>query len=314
MITSMSQRMTRCLLVLLLVALVGLSAAYQAQAFDSDKAEIDVIADGVDITVFTYRPSGCEAKALLFIFHGLGRKAENIRDNAIPLADRNCLLVLAPLFDEDRFPNWRYHRAGVVRKERVQPKERWTAPIVSDLIIWGREWADDRTMPYLLFGHSAGAQFLSRLSAYSPPADAARIVIANPSVHVLPSLDEAAPYGFGRMGGRREAIGLMKAYLALPITIYLGDQDTGSKNLVKKPAANRQGANRLERGLNVFRLAWQLTRERGWQLNWRLVTAPGIGHSSRGMLSANAAEQAFGLADSLFADDLEREFQGEHAR
>jgi pimeloyl-ACP methyl ester carboxylesterase len=314
MMVALRQPVLRRLLVALLLACAALGASRPLLAFDSGKGEALVVAQDVAITAFTYHPLGCEAKALLFVFHGLKRKAENIRDNAIPLADRACLLVLAPLFDKERFPNWRYHRAGVVKKGRVQPKERWTRPIVDDLIAWGRQWAGDPAMPYILFGHSAGAQFLSRLSAYSPLADAARIVIANPSVHVLPLLTEAAPYGFGGSFERREAEALLKAYLALPITIYLGDQDAGEKNLVKKPAANRQGANRLERGLTVFRLAWELAKERGWRLNWRLVTVPGVGHSSKGMLTAATAEHALGLADRPPPGALEGELEREHAR
>ena len=311
---TIQHRACRYLAFALLVTLLVLGASHQSWAFDSGKGKIDVTVRDLDIKVFTYRPSGCRAKALLFVFHGLGRKAENMRDNAVPLADRACLLVLAPLFDKERFPNWRYHRAGVVRKGRVQPKERWTGPIVDALIAEARQWASYSTLPYRLFGHSAGGQFLSRLAAYSPPVGAARIVIANPSVHVLPSLDEDAPYGLGGVVDGDEGDDLLKSYLALPITIYLGDQDRGDKNLVKKPAANRQGANRLERGLNIFRVAWKLANERNWPLNWRLVTAPGIGHSSKGMLLAASAEKAMGLGDQTVSGSLERQFEGEHAR
>ncbi len=281
----------------LLAAFVAFGVASSAEAYDSGKGRIDVQLRDVEITVFTYRPDGCVQPKLLFVFHGLGRKAENIRNNAISLADRACLLVLAPLFDRERFPNWRYHRAGVVRKGRVQPREDWTGPIVDALIAWGREWAGDPATPCILFGHSAGGQFLSRLSAYSPPEGVARIVIANPSAHVLPTFDEAAPYGFGGVYASVEAADRLRAYLTLPITIYLGDQDVGEKNLVKKPAARRQGTNRLERGLHVFRHAWQLAKKEGWRLNWRMVTATGVGHSSRDMLNAPKAEDALGLID-----------------
>lgn len=297
---------------LIAVAFIVLPIA-EASAFDSNKGEIEIRLRDTPIVVFTYRPSDCEPSTLLFVFHGLGRKASNMRDNAVELADRACFLILAPLFDKERFPNWRYHRAGVVRKGRVQPADRWTGPLVEALITWGRRWSGASTMPYALFGHSAGGQFLSRLSAYSLPAGARRIVIANPSVHVLPSLEEPAPYGLGGVFPLEEAEGRLKAYLALPITIYLGDQDTGEKNLVKKAAARRQGVNRLERGLYVFRLAWDLAKQNGWRLNWRLVTAPGVGHSSKGMLSAPVAEKALGDTERPWPWCLERQLDGEHA-
>lgn len=298
----------------LLAVIVTIFLVAEANAFDSGKGDVEVQLRDTSITVFTYRPRGCEQPTLLFVFHGLGRKASNMRDNATALADRACLLVLAPLFDKERFPNWRYHRAGVVRKGRVQPTAEWTGSMVLALIDWGRRWSGDPAAPYILFGHSAGGQFLSRLSAYSPPEGAKRIVIANPSVHVLPSSEEPAPYGLGNVFASEEAEDRLKAYLALPITIYLGDQDTGEKNLVQKAAAQRQGTHRLERGLHVFRLAWELARERGWPLQWRLVTAPGVGHSSRDMLHAGAADNALGLVERTLPRHLEREFKREHTR
>jgi hypothetical protein len=232
------------------------------------------------------------------VFHGLGRKASRIRDNAKALADSACLIVLAPLLDRERFPNWRYHRAGVVRNDEVQPRALWTGPIIEALIDWGRRFAGDADMPYYLFGHSAGGQFLSRLSAYSPPAGAARIVIANPSVHVLPDLLEPAPHGLGGVFSEADAQTRLQAYLAMPITIYLGDEDKGEKNLVKNAAAFRQGANRFDRGQYAFDAGENLARKMGWTFNWRLVIAPGVGHSSRGMLEAPNAALAFGIERS----------------
>lgn len=81
-----------------------------------------VNADGVEIKVYVYRPSACADASVLFVFHGLNRKAAGVRDKAIGIAEDACLMVFAPLFDKDRFPNWRYHRAGVFRDGTLQPR------------------------------------------------------------------------------------------------------------------------------------------------------------------------------------------------
>ena len=177
---------------------------------------------GVDIDVYTYRPASCANPRVLFVFAGYHRNAARYRDRAIPVANRACLIVIAPLLDRERFPNWRYHRLGVVRKGQVQPQDRWTTHLLKELISWGRKWAGDAAMPYILFGHSAGGQVLSRFAAYSPPTGAHRIVVANPSVHVMPSIRERVPYGFRGIFKEDERIAHLRRYLALPVTIYLG--------------------------------------------------------------------------------------------
>lgn len=244
-------------------------------------------AAGMEIRVYTFRPASCDSHDILFVFHGLNRKAQGVRNKAAQVAEKACLMVFAPLFDKDRFPNWRYHRAGVVHDGNIQPRSRWTEPIFRALLNRAKREIGQNTMPgTYLFGHSAGGQFLSRISAYSMPFDVDRIIIANPSVHVAPSLSEPAPYGFGELFEGNEGESRLRYYLGLPITIYMGQEDTRSKNLVVTKAANRQGANRLLRGRNIYHRAKQLADELNWSFNWRLVEAPGVGHSSRGMLQA----------------------------
>jgi dienelactone hydrolase len=291
------RRNTRLLALILLLLLI---ITLVATARDADRGFAWVDANGIDIKVYTYRPKDCPEPAILFVFHGLYRNAAGVRDKAREVADAACLMVVAPLFDRDRFPNWRYHRAGVVRGGQVQPREQWTAPIVQALVDWARTQTPHPDPKVYLFGHSAGGQFLSRLSAYSPIAGADRIVIANPSVYVAPLLNEAAPYGFEGVFPDEEAEEHLRAYLALPITVYLGQQDTGEKYLVTDEAALRQGENRLDRGRTIFRLAQDVAREQDWPFNWRLVEVPEVGHSSGNMLHAEAFREALGLnADAL---------------
>ena len=251
---------------------------------------------GVDIDIYTYRPAPCANPRVLIIFAGYNRDADRYRDKARAAADRACLLVVAPRLDRDRFPNWRYHRVGIYRKGRIQPQYRWTTHLLKELISWGRQWAGDPAIPYILFGHSAGGQLLSRFAAYSPPIGSHRIVVANPSVHVMPSLTEPVPYGFGGIFDDTERMVRLRHYLALPITIYLGTSDKGNKLLVRSEAARRQGKNRYERGLNAFKQARSMARQNNWKFNWQLVEVPGVGHSSRRMLAAREIVEAFGLA------------------
>jgi dienelactone hydrolase len=274
------------MILLILVLATGASARETGTG-----RETAVIGD-MSIAVFTYRPAGCAPAALLFVFHGADRNAAGYRDRARPLASRACLVVLAPLFDRDRFPNWRYHRGGIVHKDRVLPRAQWAVTLVAGLVDWARRREDRHDLPYYLFGHSAGGQFLSRVAAYTRP-DAARIVIANPSSHVAPSIEEAAPYGMGGLSeDEKTAEAGLRQYLSLPVTVYLGENDIGHRLLGNHPAARRQGANRFERGQHVYRAALALAKRKGWPFNWRLVTAPGVGHSSRRMLAPSQAMQA----------------------
>jgi pimeloyl-ACP methyl ester carboxylesterase len=243
------------------------------------------------LDVFTYRPSGCTLAGLLLVFHGLNRNASTYRDDARPLADRFCLLAAAPLFDITWFPTWRYQHGGIVKDGTVRDSALWTGWFVVKLADWLRQREAKPDMPYWVIGHSAGAQFLSRFAAFIPN-QARRIVIANPSTWMLPSLADAPPYGFR---GVPSAETLLRRYLAAPVTVFVGQEDTGSKNLVENEEAEAQGGTRFARGETTFHQAEAVAREHGWPFNWRLVEVPGVGHSARTMFGSPEAGDALGV-------------------
>jgi pimeloyl-ACP methyl ester carboxylesterase len=270
------------------LAMVAVGATAEPIARGEGQQTADLA--GTKLMIFTYRPDTCTDPSLLFVFHGLNRNAKNYRDYARPLGDRNCMLIVAPLFDQERFPTWRYQRGGIVDGRTVQAPREWTGNLVVKLVDWVR--ASERpALEYDLIGHSAGAQFLSRVAAFTP-TQAKRIVVANPSTYVAATLDVDAPFGMGRVYDARTAQSQLRRYLGQPVTVFLGEEDTGDENLNESPPAMAQGKTRFERGMNVYRDAEALAASRGWPFNWRLVVLPGTGHSARKMFSSSQALEA----------------------
>jgi hypothetical protein len=263
-------------------------APVAAAPITTGRQVIDI--NGTPMVVFTYRPPACSDPALLMVFHGVARNARTYRDDARAIADRLCLLVLAPVFDKRAFPAWRYQRGGIVKDAVVQDARDWTGRLVLDLAAWARA-QEGRPLAYSLLGHSAGAQFLDRLAAFVP-TEARRIVIANPGSYVFPSLEIDAPYGLGKVYSGTEGEAALRRYLEQPLTIYLGQDDTRDDERNDYPEALARGASRYQRGLNVFNAAKTLAQTRGWTFNWRLVELPGVGHSARKMFSAPQAFEA----------------------
>lgn len=166
----------------------------------------------------------------------------------------------------------------------MRDAQDWTGPLVLQLVAWVRQ-QENRPLPYSMIGHSAGAQFLSRLAAFTP-TEARRIVVANPSSYVFASLQIKAPFGMGGVYPPRSAERQLRRYLHAPVTIFLGKDDVGDKDRDESAGARAQGETRLERGLNAYRSARALARARGWAFNWRLVGTPHVGHSAAKMFGS----------------------------
>lgn len=274
-----------------LLMLVGFPVA---PAIPSGSDQIEVEVGTRKIEVLTYKPKSYKDGPLIVVFHGMLRNADTYRDHGIAMGDRFDALIVAPKFDQERFPNELYQEVGISRKGQIQPKEEWTASLVPKLVDAIRRHEGRPDMPYYLIGHSAGGQFLGRVSGFVDTG-ARRIVAANPGSDLFPTQDLPFPYGFGKLPANLCDDAALKRYLAQPLTLFLGTADLGSENLPQGESAKKQGETRYERGKNCFRLAQDLARAKGWEFNWRLVEAPGIGHDGKAMFQhERCAEALFG--------------------
>lgn len=285
--------MMRILLAALLLLLPALSLPGLSRAAPiptGDGYQVLKIGD-YNLEVFTYKPAGYKGGPLLLVFHGVERDADTYRDNAKGMADRFGMAVAAPLFDKSRFPAALYQQGGVANKKALQPREKWIGTVAIALVDQLRRDEGRPDLDYYLIGHSAGGQFLARLAPFTPHA-AKRIVIANPSSWTFPTLKEDFPFGLGGATASLANDDFLRRYLAAPITVYLGQADTGDRNRDDSEDAVEQGATRYERGLNFFRAGQALAKEKGWALNWRLIEVPKVGHSSRRMFDAPQVKAA----------------------
>ena len=255
-------------------------------------------ARGKTLEVFTYKPKAYPGERLFVVMHGVNRNADEYRDNAVALGDRFGALIVAPRFDLEQFPVEAYQRGGVTHEGKAQAMERWTFAFISEVVAATRQREGRPELPYHLIGHSAGGQFLTRLAAFLP-GEAVRIVAGNPGSLIFPTREMPFQYGFGGLPEKWSDDAWLKRYLAAPLTLFLGTEDTGDKHLDESELAMKQGKNRWERGRACFEMGKQLAEQKGWPFNWTLVVAEGVGHDSARLFAHPKAEEAiFGGDDA----------------
>jgi pimeloyl-ACP methyl ester carboxylesterase len=215
------------------------------------------------------------------------------------MAERFGAIVVAPLFDTQRFPTARYQRGGLVGVDgKAQSPEQWTYAIIPTIVAHVRALESKPELPYYLIGHSAGGQFLVRLAAFLP-GEAVRIVAANPGSDLFPTREQEFGYGFGGLPPELSGDDVLRRYLATRLTFYLGTDDIYPRpSFDDSPPAMKQGQHRLERGRACFAAGQKLAQERGWAFNWRKVETPGIGHDAAFMFAAKEVE------DALFGNEV----------
>ncbi len=265
----------------------------RAEPVPAGPAKLELPNGDEPITLFTYKPPTYRGGPLLVVFHGVGRNAEEYRNFAITMAERFGVLVVAPHFDNERFPSARYQRGGLLDRDgKTQPPEKWTYAVVPKIVAHVRTLEGKPELPFYLIGHSAGGQFLVRLAAFMP-GEAVRIVAANAGSHLFPVRDQDFGYGFGGLPAELSNDEVLRRYLAARLVLYQGTGDIlPSNSFDQSPAGMRQGENRLARARAAFETARTLAKERGWEFNWRKVETPDIGHEAAFMFAAKEVEDA----------------------
>lgn len=247
--------------------------------------------------VWYYRPSAPEdSLRLVMVLHGMGRNGEDYLDSWIPYADENKLLVVAPEFSDERLigfvgslSGWgfeyRYSTGNVVSCfSRDLPEKDWYFTSVERLFDAFLRSESQLLNRYLLFGHSAGGQFVHRMVLFKPNARFDLAIAANSGWYTLPDNEQNYPYGISGAPQVQERI---TESLQRPLIVFLGTENRPSQGGFRTRAeAIKQGESRPQRGEYFFDAAELTASSWGIILGWQLKYAEVIGNSYRDMAEA----------------------------
>ena len=244
------------------------------------------------IRVYTYRPRSCDSTCpIQFVIHGMKRNASEYRDFWESTADRYGIIIVAPEFSQKSWPKNAKFNLGDAA-EYSNP-EKWTYSAIEHLFDEIRVEQKD----YKIFGHSAGGQFVHRMVLFRPDARASVFAAGNPGWYAIPEWRKDKAGGNYPYTLHESKIGeaQVRQALARRMVLLVGENDTDpdDENLYNTDGAKKQGANRVERAENFFKVSTALAGELGVKFAWELVEVPATGHSGKGMGDA-AAEILWG--------------------
>jgi hypothetical protein len=258
------------------------------------------LCSGLPLTVYTYRPAEFNHDSpVLFVIHGNKRNGSTYRDQWIDIAEKHKALLLAPEFSrENGFPEDMHYNMGnlfvmdsldnIIGKN---PKNDWAFSIIDPIFEYTVDITGNHSKEYLIYGHSAGSQFVHRFLYFIPDAKVGRAVCANAGWYTMPDFDQVYPYGLGRTPCTEKD--LQNIYQK-NVTVLLAKQDTSttSSSLRRTPEAMLQGKYRFERGNNFFTASKKMADSINAKFQWQLQTIHDAKHKNVQM-KAKAADFLF---------------------
>lgn len=254
-----------------------------------------VLDDDPEQHYYLYLPGTVDlARApVLVTVHGISRNAHTHVRCYAGLAEQRSVIVVAPRFDKQRFPD--YQRLG--RAGRGERADRMLDRILAEV---GRA-TGARTDRLHLFGYSGGGQFVHRY-AMAYPERVAAMAIGAAGWYTFPDPERRYPYGIKPSPALPDVHVDIGRFLRIPAWVLVGEDDDVRDAALRQSDRldRRQGATRFERGRRWVEAMNAAARARGLAAHYRFIVLPGADHSfSRSIRHGDMAARVF---ECLFGD------------
>jgi len=228
---------------------------------------------------YTYLPNPVnDSMQVMFVMHGTDRNAMDYLDAWSDFADANNYLIVAPEFSElIKGETFDYQEGNVWNQHHVwNSKEDWAfsaiEKIFSELRTNNALVADS----FLIFGHSAGAQFVHRMLLFMPEAHIKTAFAANAGWYTFPHQEEKYPYGIMHTAINDQS--LNQAF-SKKLFVLLGSDDVKNDHLRDTEKANKQGQTRIQRGTQFFDCSEKKAKDLNTEFNWTKKIIKHTGHN-----------------------------------
>lgn len=251
------------------------------------------------VTVWYHHPAGLPDTApVVIVMHGASRNGEDYRDQWAGLADEHRFLLAVPEFSGEHYPGADLYNLGNMFAEDGTPNDEalWSYSAIEPIFDTVKARSGNQSERYIIYGHSAGGQFVHRFMMFKPDSRVEIAIPANAGWYTMPNSEYQFPYGMAGLENfqGRSADDWVRGALERRMIVLLGDADTMTtqSNLRRTPEAMAQGTMRFARGHSYFAVARAEAGRLGMPFIWRIDTVPGVAHSNRQM--APGAVEALG--------------------
>ena len=261
------------------------------------RVEQRVLESDASLQYVVYVPSrGGAGAPILVTVHGISRNAWEQVSMFAPYAERAGVVLVAPLYEQARFP----------RYQRLSANERGESPVaVMEAIVAEVARTTGASGERLhLFGFSGGGQFVHRY-AMAHPDRVAGYVVGSAGWYTFPDAQRRYPYGL-RYSQRLQMGGFeLGRFLAVPGWVLVGERDVHEGTAMRKTerVMVEQGLSRMERGLRWVDAVNARAAELGLAAPVRFEQLPRSPHSfrrsmRRGELGQRVFAHLFGLEEN----------------
>ena len=255
--------------------------AYDLHAISINKVTY-ALWDKPDVEILYALPKEInENTKVLFIIHGASRDVEKYLNQWIEEPQNKNVILVAPHFTLENYPYFATLGMATSSGRMIKDQSNHLRDSVSSFYNYFQSKFNLKTNSYLIFGFSAGSQFVHRYLMYGEDMRAEKVVLGSAGWYTFLN-NEPFPYGIRNMPLERERF---EWFLSTQVLFVLGveDDDSNHKTLNLSRGARKQGDHRYERGKNYFDDLIGFGEKNNIPFRWRYKSVPGLNHNTEAM-------------------------------
>jgi len=207
--------------------------------------------DKPDVEIFYITPKKIDKDTqLLFVIHGNSRNAKDYISAWIPHISNKNIIVVAPQFNKNSFRYFVLLESATSSGNINNNPDDYINKSISSFFNFFQSKFSLSTSKYMMFGHSAGAQFTHRYMLLSNDKRISMAVIANAGWYTFLNGNNF-PYGI-----KNSPIDIsgdhIKWFMSNKTSLLIGNNDINLKSVNSSKGAQRQGITRVDRANSYF--------------------------------------------------------------
>ncbi len=238
------------------------------------------------MNVFYHIPDeDVENMPVLFVMHGAGREASDMRNAWVSEANAKGFIVIAPEFTEQSFPGGSGYILGNVFMDgnnptasTQNPERDWAFSLIEPMFDKFKSLSGNHASRYNMYGFSAGAQFAHRFMFFKPNARFDKVFAAGAGWYTIPDISVSFPYGLAESPLEDKPL---EVYFSKELILQIGtlDNNPNESGLRRNEIVDEQGDNRYDRAYYMYTTSKTFADDLGVEFNWQIIDTPDNDHS-----------------------------------
>ena len=234
--------------------------------------------------------SATDQTPVLFLIHGNSRNAESLILSLRDEASASNVILLAAEFSTQHYNVNSFHLCNIfLDGENALGQNQyndWSFNLLDPIFYNFCSLIETNESEYDIFGFSAGAQFVHRMTLFDSTSHARNFISASAGWYTMPDATINFPYGIKNIHGsqtqRQEQ--LFRSF-SKKHYILVGSEDNNpnSSGLRHTVEADVQGLNRFDRAHYFLGQGISISDQSQIPFSWSLEVVPQVGHSDQEM-------------------------------